>query len=322
MPGSTSFHHETRQGVVAPAGHDPAAHYRDSFAVCREEFRVQADLGAPGQSYFVDKRMIDGRAPFLRTTSRVSGPQRWRAASALDAASDPVAFILAPTIGSAVVAHAGKEVDLRPGQYTVCVSSEPRVLSFSASCEVILGFITDVHMVQDRQLTRHIGRARSIEGVSRLLVQHLDGALRIAHALDSAGLAAASNAAGELLPTALFHGSPSFSSGSDTLHDRIKTFIELKLHEPGLGPHQIATAHHVSVRTVYRLFDKSGLGVAEYIRTRRMERCRTEVVERLDLSLAAICHRWGIVDPKHFARQYRVHFGESPSETRRRTHAS
>lgn len=321
MATPTNFHHETRQGVI-PVEDDRNTHYRDNFGVSRERLEVLAELGKPGEPYRIDKRMIDGRTPFLRTVSQVSGPQRWRAGSTNDSESDPVAFVLAPKVGGANIVHAGKEVALRPGQYTVCISNEPRILSFSASCEIILGFITDVCMVQDRQLTRCIGREMSLEGVGRLLVQHLDGALRIAHALDSPGLEAASNAAGSLLPATLFSGSSSYSPSSDALHDRITTYIELKLHETGLSARQIAAEHHVSVRTVYRLFDKSELGVAAYIRARRMERCRTEVEERLDLSLAAICLRWGIADPKHFARQYRTYFGESPSDARRRLHRS
>jgi len=84
---------------------------------------------------------------------------------------------------------------------------------------------------------------------------------------------------------------------------------------------QVAAEHHVSVRTVYRLFDTSDQSVSAYIRSRRMERCRAEVEGRFDLSLAAVCARWGIGDPKHFSRQYRTYFGESPSDARHRLHA-
>lgn len=66
------------------------------------------------------------------------------------------------------------------------------------------------------------------------------------------GLAAASNAAGELLAATLFPGASSYSPGDVALHDRIRTYIELTLHEPGLNAHRIAAAHHVSVRTVGR----------------------------------------------------------------------
>jgi transcriptional regulator GlxA family with amidase domain len=67
---------------------------------------------------------------------------------------------------------------------------------------------------------------------------------------------------------------------------------------------------------VYRIFAETGQGVASYIRYRRLDRCRTDLIERPDLSVAAICERWGAGDPKHFARKYRARFGEGPGETR------
>lgn len=313
MTTQINFHHEATQGVV-----DPEAGYRHEFTVSGEKFQVLADLGAPGEHYLIDKRIVDGRSPFLRAVSYVSRHQCWRLSSVANASSNPVAFIVAPKVGVAKVAHAGTEVELKPGQYTLCVSSEPTVSRYSADSEIILGFIPDIDMVQDRRLTRHIGKEMSIAGVGQLLLRHLDISLQIAPVLDSLALAAASNAAGELLPSLVFPSPSSYSPRTDALRDQIKTYIEVKLHEPGLCAEQIAAAHYVSVRTVYRIFDKSDQSVAAYIRARRLEHCRTEVEQRPDLSLTAICQRWGIPDPKHFARQYRRYFGESPSDARRR----
>jgi AraC-like DNA-binding protein len=312
MASQVNFRHEADQGVI-----DSRTRYVHEFNVSREKFQVQANLGERGSRYLTDKRIIDGRLPFLRATSYVSRTQCWRAARVADSLSSPVAFILAPKVGSALVAHAGMEVELRPGQYTVCVSSEPTISYYSASSEVILAFIPDIGMVQDRRLTRNIGKEKLVEGAGRLLLRYLDSSLEIAPVLDPLALAAASSAAGELITSMVLPGS-SADAGADTLYEQMKTYIELKLHEPGLGADQVAAAHYVSVRTVYRLFDKSGRGVAEYIRARRMERCRAEIERRPDLSLTAICQRFGIPDPKHFARQYRRYFDESPSEARRR----
>ena len=320
MAVSANFLHTTSQGVIAPLGSGGGAHYSHSFSVAKESFEVVADLGSPGGPFFIDKRMIDGRVPFLRTVSRVSCPQRWRAASTEGKGREPVAFVLTPRVGRAKIVHAGNEVELKPGQYTVCVSSEPNISYFSADSEVLIGFIPDPGVVQDRHLTRHIGKERPVEGVACLLLQHLDRALRIAHTLDAAGLAAASGAAEHLLPAALCAGSSFSPQHADVLLDRVKTYIESMLHESELGAHQIAAAHYVSVRTVYRLFNKSDQSVVAYIRAKRMERCRADLERRLDLSIVAICRRWGISDPKHFSRQYRAQFGESPSETRRRMH--
>jgi AraC-like DNA-binding protein len=308
-----NFNRETDQGLIVPG-----LTFRRTFTVCGQNFEVLADLGAPGDDYFVEKRVIDWRWPLLRAASYTSRPSRWRVTAAPGAASAPIAFMVAPKVGSARVAHAGTEVELKPGQFTMCFSGEPLVTQYSADSEVLLSFIPNTDMTQDARVTRHFGKERSVEGVGQLLLRHLDTSLQIAPALDSQGLAAASNAAGELLSSMVFASSTSSSSCADALRDQIKTYIEQKLREPGLSVDQIAAAHYVSVRTIYRLFDKSDQGVAAYIRSRRLERCRAEIEQRLDLSLAAICQRWGIPDPKHLARQYRRQFGESPSETRSR----
>jgi len=101
-----------------------------------------------------------------------------------------------------------------------------------------------------------------------------------------------------------------------TLRTEVEAFIERRLRDPDLDVRQIAAAHYVSPRTLYRLFDSPGESVARYIRCRRLDRCRREILTRPDLSLVAICERWAMGDPKHFARKYRARFGESPQETR------
>ena len=101
-----------------------------------------------------------------------------------------------------------------------------------------------------------------------------------------------------------------------TLRAEVEAFIERRLRDPDLDVRQIAAAHYVSPRTLYRLFDGPGESVAGYIRGRRLDRCRREILARPDLPLVAICERWGMGDPKHFARKYRARFGESPQETR------
>ncbi len=101
-----------------------------------------------------------------------------------------------------------------------------------------------------------------------------------------------------------------------TLRAEVEAFIERRLRDPDLDVRQIAAAHYVSPRTLYRLFDGPGESVAGYIRGRRLDRCRREILARPDLPLVAICGRWGMGDPKHFARKYRARFGQSPQETR------
>ena len=96
-------------------------------------------------------------------------------------------------------------------------------------------------------------------------------------------------------------------------------FIEGGLADPGLTPAAVARAHHVSLRSLYKLFDRERTSVAGLIRERRLERCRHDL---LDPALAArpvsaIAARWGLVDPAHFSRLFRATYGIPPLEYRR-----
>jgi AraC-like DNA-binding protein len=103
------------------------------------------------------------------------------------------------------------------------------------------------------------------------------------------------------------------------LRRRVHAFIEARLADPGLTPATVAHAHHVSLRSLYKLFEAEQSSVAGLIRERRLERCRRDL---LDPALAArpvsaIAARWGLVDPAHFSRAFRAAYGASPVEYRR-----
>jgi AraC-like DNA-binding protein len=99
---------------------------------------------------------------------------------------------------------------------------------------------------------------------------------------------------------------------------RIRAFIEQHLGDPDLSPALIAAAHHVSVRTVHKLYEAEEGTVAAWIRRRRLERCRQDL---LDAGLhgrpaGAIGARWGFRDAAAFSRAFRGAYGLPPAEYR------
>jgi AraC-like DNA-binding protein len=100
---------------------------------------------------------------------------------------------------------------------------------------------------------------------------------------------------------------------------RVRAFIEGRLADPDLTPATVARAHHVSLRSLYKLFEGEPTSVAGVIRERRLERARRDL---LDPALAArpvsaIAARWGLTNPAHFSRAFRAAYGASPAEYRR-----
>ena len=95
---------------------------------------------------------------------------------------------------------------------------------------------------------------------------------------------------------------------------RVLAFIEENLGDPALTPPMIAAAHHISIRTLHRLFASDETTVAEEIRTRRLRRCRRDLDNPLfrGQPVYAIAARWGFLDKAHFSRLFHAAYGVGP----------
>jgi AraC-like DNA-binding protein len=95
--------------------------------------------------------------------------------------------------------------------------------------------------------------------------------------------------------------------------------VEANLSDPNLGPEQVARACFISTRYLYRVFERDGLSVCEWIRSARLDRCRRDLLDPAlaDQSIVTIASRWGLPNAQHFSRLFRGAYGCSPSELRR-----
>lgn len=102
------------------------------------------------------------------------------------------------------------------------------------------------------------------------------------------------------------------------LVQRIRGYIDRNLASTELGPASIAAAHFISTRHLHGLFQEQGMTVSTWIRTRRLEQCRRDLLDPMlaDRPVAAIAARWGFVDAAHFSRAFKAAFSVSPSEYR------
>lgn len=95
----------------------------------------------------------------------------------------------------------------------------------------------------------------------------------------------------------------------DYIEDRL-------LADPDLNPRVIAAALNVSVRTLYRAFgERATTPVMEYVRTRRLERARAELMSTR-MTVSEIAARWYFADSSHFVKAYKRRFAETPTEGR------
>jgi len=112
-------------------------------------------------------------------------------------------------------------------------------------------------------------------------------------------------------------GSPRPRSKTELLL-HAQAVIEANLADPELGPEHVARACYISTRYLYRVFEREGLGVCEWIRSARLDRCRRDLHDPAfaDQSIVAIASRWGLPNAQHFSRLFRATYGCSPREYR------
>lgn len=152
-------------------------------------------------------------------------------------------------------------------------------------------------------------------GFLAMLTRHADGPATLAmtrsaqHALDLLALA---------MRAELSEGPLAVSSPRAVALLRLKGTIEERLRQPTLRPENAAAASGLSVRYANALLAEEGTSLERYITSRRLERCRRELMapEHASRTVSSIAYSWGFSDVAHFTRRFKVRFGHSPGECR------
>ena len=100
---------------------------------------------------------------------------------------------------------------------------------------------------------------------------------------------------------------------------RVRQAIESLLAEPDLRLGQVAEAAGVSPRYLQKLFAAAQESFTHYVRLRRLERCRLDMLSprHAETSISSIAFRWGFNGSAHFSRAFRAQYGVSPRQYRR-----
>ena len=95
----------------------------------------------------------------------------------------------------------------------------------------------------------------------------------------------------------------------------IKDFIAANLRNSQLSINMLIEKFNCSRATLYRLFQTQG-GVAHYINRLRLQRCYKYLVSGnvKRSQIAQIAQYWGFSNRQQFTRQFKQHFGISPSD--------
>jgi AraC-like DNA-binding protein len=105
-------------------------------------------------------------------------------------------------------------------------------------------------------------------------------------------------------------------SAQEDLLNKAIDYIK-KNYERGIRVSDIANAINVHRVSLYRLFKEClNVSVEKYLQNYRMDKA-VSLLQNTDLSVTEICARVGMFDYPHFCRQFKRHFGFTPSEYRK-----
>ncbi|AJE38770.1 helix-turn-helix domain-containing protein [Streptomyces nodosus] len=243
-------------------------------------------------------------------------------------ASDPEILAFGVTnSGPHAIEQSRNRAALRPGELLLFESSRP-FDTYADGGNILIQFPRTLLPLAARHVDHLICRPLpGDQGIGRLLTNFLthltDGSTSYtphdAARLGTVGL--------DLVTAALAHflereNDIPCESRQRVLYMRITSFIERHLGDTTLTAGEIAAAHHISVRSLHRLFQQHGVTVRSWIRGQRLERCRRDLADPLKrhVPIQAIAARWGFAHPADFTRAFRTLHGITPSGYRDQAH--
>ncbi len=99
---------------------------------------------------------------------------------------------------------------------------------------------------------------------------------------------------------------------------RVCRTLEARLGDAELTLDEVARIEGLSTRYLQKLFKAGATTFGEYLRERRLERCRLDLANGAlaHFTIAELCFRWGFGDAANFSRAFTARFGVSPKAYR------
>ncbi|MFF4411635.1 helix-turn-helix domain-containing protein [Streptosporangium sp. NPDC001559] len=251
-------------------------------------------------------------------------PLRLYRTSALVRRSDPETYCLSfARRGATQTTQFDRQTAAGPWEMSFCDTSHPYhgriVADRTGSFEGVVLQIPKavLPLPADRLTSLAATPLPARDGVGALLRHHLDALVRHTSGYTAADATRLSAITVDLFAAVCAHHLDAVlppETDRQVLQKRIHAFIQRNLGDPALGAEVIASAHQISVRRLYQLFQDQGLTVAAWIRRRRLEHCHRDLADPALRSqpIHVIAARWGFASNAHFSRAFRAAYGISP----------
>ena len=218
--------------------------------------------------------------------------------------------------GSSLMEQGDRQAVLSAGDVTLIDASRTSSFTFQQDSRQISLLMPRSYLEQsasDVQCARRLDAQSSVVRLSRQLVL---GCMQDSQ-MSAPESEAILNAVATLLRPALVDRVVGEDSPPRSF-SRTLAFIDTHIQSPQLRPEWIADELGVSVRSLYRMFARQGLVVAQYIKHRRLDLCAQALRSAPERQkLATIGYDWGFADHSHFSTAFKSRFGVSPSEYRK-----
>jgi AraC-like DNA-binding protein len=311
--------------VVFRADAEPVTSRRDYWQHVLAETFGRIDVRMAGGLDSADRLRVGDVGAVSVTDLSISKASIAERAARHIRSSDPEVYkIDLQARGRGVVEQGGRQARQAPGDFTFVDLSRPcRWISPSSRLLAVV-FPRSLVPLRAEELARlsgvrvpgDRGIGALVSALARQLPKRIDDCSAADQArlgtavldLVTAALAAQLDRAGDVPP----------ESRQRALVLRIHAFIEERLGDPHLSPTTIAAAHYISVRYLHKLFETEQTSVADWIRRRRLERSRRDLLDPAlrHEPVSTIGARWGFTSPSHFSRTFRAAHGLPPVEYR------
>ena len=262
--------------------------------------------------------------PVRLNESRRAAPFRTLRTSRLIRSSTPDVCLVGMLVdGELRVEQDDRQAVLGPGDLSFVDPSRPSMRSFTAMHNITVSIPRPMVPLRDRDLAEltavRIPGDRGAPAIASALTRQL--AARADELTPSQAAQLGATVVDTLtvaFAARLDRSSAASGEQERILLHRIYAFIEQHLADPELSPRSIAAAHHISLRSLYKRFEGEAVPVGEWIRRRRLERCRHDLLDPAlrNRPVAAIAGRWGLSNAAHFNRAFRAAYGTPPAEFR------
>lgn len=226
--------------------------------------------------------------------------------------------------GEACFLQSGRVVPLVAGDAVVYSTDVPYLYAFGSQMHQVIVAIDAARLSGDawrdrlREPLKLDGRLATTRLLAGALRSTAVGFLEAPLAERAGDTARRARALVEALVQPPGEAAAAVAGGGLVLVMRAEQYIDLHLGEPELDAQAIARAVGVSLRHLNRLFAIRGESVSACLWRMRLERSRAALADpRLQrVTVTEIAHRHGFASAAHFARAFRRHFDERPTEHR------